>query len=64
LTTFGRNLAHGGSRIALVCALVGLVLTLITSIWAISFTLGLMLTARKYVLGLATEEQFSAIEAG
>ena len=64
LATFGTKIARGSPKAALICALIGLGLTILSSAWACFYTLGLMMSAKNLAAGLESFDQFVLVNKG
>jgi hypothetical protein len=64
IAAFIRELPAGSSKFLLATSLLSFVLTILFSAWASFYTLGYIITAKKYVVGAETLEQFIKIDQG
>jgi len=64
LATFGTKIAKGSPKAALICALIGLGLTILSSAWACFSTLGQMISAKNFAAGRESFDLFVLINKG
>jgi hypothetical protein len=64
LVAFSKDLLSSGSNVFVIAALVGLILSIITSAWTCFHTLGLMMKTKELLNGIASFDELLAIERG
>lgn len=64
IAAFIRELPPDSSKFLLSCALISFVLTILFAAWASFYTLGYIVTAKKYTVGAESLERFIEIDQG